>query len=518
MEAVNDDDGSIKRKFRSFPEKQQADTPPPPVETPPRVPQVTQTSNSFGVPEFSPWSQDQFASLMGFNSKKKMTRSNNNKRKVVSNKIGNGKSTLVVTKKNASSKRAPKPPPAAAVLPARAPTPSMPPLQSTRRARCEALMDKCPYPGIECNRHKCSSCGMYCHAIEPCSKEISPGILHCGVCMNLKSDSEEEDVEPTDESPDMLATQKDLEDESTEEEEEEAVANPAPAVRDSNKKKKADVQQISQFLNNTQSKEKKTRGKNFTTQEDVFVTESWCSSTEDSRSGSDQRQADFNKKFYANYIVKVDEHNDEYEEQLPKDRQQRSIVNRFGVIKHATNKLIGIMNQNPIGSGETPEGHEVRCMTMYEHATGSKFQFIECFHILKDFPKFSSANDSGKKRSDGNKQPKKTRPGGKRQKALDDKIQRALETNGVGGAASRAVSDTATVSEAIGQISTHLVDQVAVSQWADEDKEEYFKNDALEKKLLQKRRIIKLQKEIASLEQEEDEAQEDEDDCSSDEA
>ncbi|CAB9528371.1 unknown protein [Seminavis robusta] len=441
---------------------------------------------------------------MGFTNNKKVGRRDNNKRK-----IGNGKSTLVNSK--FGRRASPKPPPvatapaaaaAAAVLPARSSTPPMPPLQSTRKARCEALMDKCPYPGIECNRHKCSSCGMYCHAIEPCSKEVSPRIFHCGVCMNLKSDSEEEDVEPTDESPDMLATQKDsYDDDDTDEE-----VVVAAAV-DPNKKKKADMEQLSQFLNNTQKQEKKTRGKNFTSEEDLFVTEAWCTSTEDSRSGSDQKQADFNKKFFSNYVSKVDDHNEYYKEQLSRDRQQRSVVNRFGVIKHATNKLIGIVNQNPIRSGETPEDHKARCLEMYEHAVGSKFNFIECYYVLKDFPKLSAAKETGRKGSDGKKHVKKPRGTGKRQQALDDKIQHFIDSNGANEGKS-AMKEAVSVSEAIGQISTHLVDQVSVLQWSDADKEEYFKNNAMEKKLLQKRSILWLQKEIVSMEKEDSKEEE----------
>ncbi|CAB9525617.1 unknown protein [Seminavis robusta] len=473
--------------------------------TPPKVTQP------FGISELSPWTQDQFASLMGFN---------NNKKKMAKRKIGNGRGTLVSNSKKAKAKTAPKPPPAAAVMPQRAGTPPMPPLQGVDRRKgcCEALGNECPYPQLEAFRHKCGSCRMFVHALPPCSiGQKDTGDIICKNCdgdgtgaartplptVALEDFEDEDSAEEGNKSPDMLVTQVDDEEneEDEEDEEEEMQANVAVETA---KKRNLEVEQLSQFLNGkSKQDQKKTRGKNFTVDEDVYMTESWCSATEDSRSGSDQRQSDFDKKFFANYVTKVDEHNEAAgEEELPRNRQQRSVVNRFGVIKHGTNKLIGIINQNPIKSGETPEDHLERCLTMYEHSVGSKFQFVECFEILKDFPKFSSSNDTGKKRADGKKHTKKPRAVGKRQAALNDKIGRILENQGMNAMGGKAVQEAASVSEAIGQISTHLVNQVAVSQWSETDKEEYFKNDAMEKRLMQKRRILKLQREIKDMENE----------------
>ncbi|CAB9512409.1 unknown protein [Seminavis robusta] len=475
---------------------------PPTKVTQTQTPQKAQ--NDLGISPWSPWSQDQFLSLM--NQDKMRRNKNSNKRKVVS--------TLVTSKKKASLKTASKPASAAAVLPRVTATssPVMPPLRGSgkvpetdrRRGCCAALGNLCPYPQMECYRHKCSTCGVNCHSILPCSVMCEEGFLTCRNCMEVNASTEDE-LEEGNKSPDMLATQNNAEEEIVEEDdiEEEGLE----CEEDANEKKNQDMEELTQFLNQEKTqKERKKRGKNFTPEEDVFIVESWCSQTEDSRNGSDQRQSDFNKKLFSNYVALVDDHNEVHEEQLPTDRQQRSVVSRFSTIKHAVNKLIAVVKQNPIKSGETPEDHLARCLEMYEHNMGSKFQFVDCYHILKDFPKFSAANDSAPKKKDKDKKHKKKhhhreRSSGKRQQALNDKIDKMIESKGLSGSGggNRTMQEAASVSEAIGHISTHLVDQVAVSQWTENDKEEYFRNDATEKKLLQMRRILKLEQEVASM-------------------
>ncbi|CAB9531914.1 unknown protein (Partial), partial [Seminavis robusta] len=291
------------------------------------------------------------------------------------------------------------------------------------------------------------------------------------------------------------------EEEVLEEEEEDEVE--VPTQRATHRSQAAArVEEVSQLLNGAVSKERQKRGKNFTPEEDELLSKAWVSTTMDSHNGSDQRQADFNKKLYSNYQDLVEETNEVTHPELPMDRKQKSIVSRFSTIKHGVNKMIGIMKMHPIKSGETIEQHETRCLEIFEETHNTKFPWIDCYHVLENCPKFSAADDSGKTKANGKKGKKHKRSQGKRQKALDDRIQRMLDNKGLGNnnpAGTRAVQEAASVSEAIGQISTHLVDQVAVSQWSENDKEEYFKNDAMEKKLLQQRRILKLQLELDGL-------------------
>ncbi|CAB9530582.1 unknown protein [Seminavis robusta] len=264
------------------------------------------------------------------------------------------------------------------------------------------------------------------------------------------------------------------------------------------------VSKVSQLLNGPATKERQKRGKNFTPEEDELLSKAWVSTTMDSRNGSDQRQSDFNKKLYSNFQDLVEDVNGDESPPcppLPMDRKQKSVVARFATIKHGVNKFIGVVKMNPIRSGETPEQHLERCCAIYQETYGSKFLFLDCYHVLEECPKFSAAEETGKTKANGKKAKKHKRSQGKRQKALDDRIQRMIDNQGLGNnkAESRAVQEAGSVSEAIGQILTHLVDQVAVSQWGTQDKEEYFRNDALEKKLLQQRRILKLKKEIEEM-------------------
>ncbi|CAB9502933.1 Component of oligomeric golgi complex 5 [Seminavis robusta] len=335
--------------------------------------QVTQPA--FGISPWSPWSQDQFIGL--FNAEKKMARSNSSKRK-----IGNGKSTLVARKKkpSSSSKQAPKLPPAAAVMPTANGSPPMPPLRAgvdNRRGVCEVMgNEKCPYPNLENYRHKCSSCGLYVHAIAPCTgAQTSDGALICSLCVAVEERSSDgEESEDGKLSPDMLAASKasenvesdDEEDDDDEDETQLAATSqrvPAAAPRQDIQQRASRAEEVSQLLNGTQQKERQKRGKNFTPEEDECLSQAWVSTTMDSRNGSDQRQSDFNKKLYSNFQDLVEDLNGDADPPcppLPMDRKQKSVVARFGTIKQSTFPVALITFWKSIGKRQRDNSREIK--------------------------------------------------------------------------------------------------------------------------------------------------------------
>jgi hypothetical protein len=154
-----------------------------------------------------------------------------------------------------------------------------------------------------------------------------------------------------------------------------------------------------------------------------------------------------------------------------------------------------------------------RCCQVYEKTHKSKFPWMECFEILEKLPKWNAQYEveGGSKQGNGNssgssssqiaptkRKRHRARNTGKRQKALSDKIDRMLVkhnaiSNGGGGDRLSAVGGT------LNQMTSHMVEQLNFAHWTDEDKSIYFTQDAMEKALQQKKRILILQRELEEL-------------------
>jgi polyribonucleotide nucleotidyltransferase len=98
------------------------------------------------------------------------------------------------------------------------------------------------------------------------------------------------------------------------------------------------------------------------------------------------------------------------------------------------------------------------------------------------------------------KRKSRNRSQGKRSKAIEDKIHRTVkkympDAQGTGV----AVGGLTNVAGSLNQMTNHMVEQLNFAHWTDEDKAMYFSQDAKEKALQQKRRILLLQKELEDL-------------------
>jgi hypothetical protein len=246
----------------------------------------------------------------------------------------------------------------------------------------------------------------------------------------------------------------------------------------------------------------KRRGPNFSPEEDVFLTRAWCCATEDSRKGNGQKQQDFNKTLFGNYVSLVDEFNDQVRSSLRinlESRNQKGIVDRFAKIKKAASQFAGVVARNKIKSGETSELHMKRCCTVFEMTHKTKFMWLECYEILEELPKWNSQHEDGQKMSaTGKRKAGTVRSTGKRTKALTDKIDKMLEKHGTTGTAAGQATSLSAVGT-LNQMTSHMVEQLNFAHWTQEDKSMYFAQDAQEKALLQQKRILMLKQEVATL-------------------
>jgi hypothetical protein len=72
--------------------------------------------------------------------------------------------------------------------------------------------------------------------------------------------------------------------------------------------------------------------------------------------------------------------------ELPCQRNQKAIVDRFAKIKKATSQFAGVVARNKIKSGEDKDLHMARCVQVFEETHKAKFPWMECFEILEKQP------------------------------------------------------------------------------------------------------------------------------------
>jgi hypothetical protein len=395
---------------------------------------------------------------------------------------------------------------------------------------CAAMGRMCGNPNLENNRHGCCVCGRQMHIIAPCCQrfDLENDVQVCGMCeyhgekevLHFSEDDDDEAVVVKKVGPvmsrDMLASSEDEEEES-EDEEAEAFKTPRAKAKAAQAavKKKAVASVAMPPLGVAAAAPpaaaaaagKKSRSPNFSSVEDTFITRAWCSATEDSRKGSGQKQQDFNKTLYARFVSLADEYNEQTRRQFQinmKYRTHKAIVERFAKIKRATSHFAGVVSRNKIKSGETHEIHMQRCSLVYEQTHKSKFIWLECYEILEELPKWNAQNEpstQGDSAKPAAKRKHRGRSTGKRQKALSDKIEQMLEKHNKGASNSDGSGDRlSAVGGTLNQMTSHMVEQLNFTHWSDDDKARYFTQDALEKSLQQRKRILMLEKELAVLE------------------
>jgi hypothetical protein len=309
-------------------------------------------------------------------------------------------------------------------------------------------------------------------------------------------------------SRDMLATE-DTDEDEDDDDEEEAFKTP----RVVNKKHSAVASAVAAMPplggGTGSAANVRKRSPNFSEVEDAYITKAWCSATEDSRKGSGQKAQDFNKNLYSKFVSLADDYNGQVTKQFQipmKARTQKAIVDRFAKIKRATSHFAGVVSRNKIKSGEDKETHIRRCLLVYDQTHKGKFTWLECYEILEHLPKWNAQNDAGDSKpvaasvsSQGTKRKNRSRSTGKRQKALSDKIDRMLDKHNASGPTATGGDRLSVVGGTLNQMTSHMVEQLNFAHWNDEDKALYFAQDAQEKALQQKKRIILLENELAEL-------------------
>jgi hypothetical protein len=376
---------------------------------------------------------------------------------------------------------------------------------------CPAMGDMCANKGIRTIRHSCSICGKGMHIGGACCARFlsDKKIQVCGMCEYPSHHEEEEEEEvvlaavlpPKPVSRDMLL---ESDEESSEEEEmpplvSKVTKKPTPPVA-SAKKKPAAVDTAA-----------RKRSPNFGNTEDVYITQAWCSATEDSRKGSGQKQQDFNKNLFSKFVTLVDDYNEQQRPQfrIPiAQRTQKAIIDRFSKIKKVSSQFAGVVARNKIKSGETKAQHMERCCLVFEQTHKSKFIWMECFEILEECPKWNSHheggnggdyNNNGKRNGSQQHVPQQRhRSTGKRNKALSDRVTRIMKSEDMETPApsARMTEITGTLTK----MTSHMVEQMNFAQWSEADKSSYFAQDAREKSLQQKMRILLLEKQLSELE------------------
>jgi hypothetical protein len=189
-------------------------------------------------------------------------------------------------------------------------------------------------------------------------------------------------------------------------------------------------------------------------------------------------------------------------------RTQKAIVDRFARIKKVTSQFSGVVARNKIKSGEDIETHLARCVEVFEHTHKTKFVWMECYQTLEQMPKWNAQADASTQASStaaaapgqGKKKHHqyRARSQGKKHKTMDDNVARNLQKHNA-QINPTGIQLTATTTGSLTQISNHMVEQLNFAHWPDEDKQRYFAQDAQEKALQQKKRIIMLQQELAEL-------------------
>jgi hypothetical protein len=375
---------------------------------------------------------------------------------------------------------------------------------------CAAMGAFCHNKQLENARHYCSSCGKGMHIVGACCGryDLNSDSQICGMCVYGGDNEGYSKAAATSKkmSRDMLLDSDSAEEAEFEDVEEEVESEESPRASEPMPLLPGQKAAVAARLKKTPppaaapvvAPAVKKRGPNFSPEEDTFITRAWCS-----RKGSDQRQQDFNKTLFSNFVTLVDEYNDQVRNEFMINltfRNQKGIIDRCAKIKKAASQFAGVVSRNKIRSGEDYKSHMERCCQVYEQTYKTKFVWLECFEILQDCPKWNAPNDEAAKQgqvaSVSGKRKNQARNTGKRQKALSDKIERMVEKH----SSSTGVADRlSVVGGTLNQMTSHMVEQLNFAHWTDEDKSTYFSQDAKEKALQQQKRILMLQMEVSEL-------------------
>jgi hypothetical protein len=256
------------------------------------------------------------------------------------------------------------------------------------------------------------------------------------------------------------------------------------------------------------------RSKNYSSEEDFLLTKAWCAVSADSRNGVNQKTEVFKQKFKDAMHALVRKHNKGLSKTDPSAikilRNKKSIMYRWSNhIKPKCSKWASVCKLVKRKSGEDEDVLTEKRQEMYRHChgKGKNFPFLECFGLLEDLPKWAEKDENkdkaGTRKRKKKKKEKDERTIGKRQKALNEKILKINKQIGNEGGATftNTVTGTATTN-AIAMFAQQLsgmATQFSLNDWSQENREQYFRNQAQLQMLEQEKRIKLLRKELEEL-------------------
>ncbi|KAH7844205.1 hypothetical protein Vadar_025453 [Vaccinium darrowii] len=139
----------------------------------------------------------------------------------------------------------------------------------------------------------------------------------------------------------------------------------------------------SQLNVQTEPQPKKSRGVNFTVDEDNMLVSAWLNTSLDAVHGNDQKNHTFWKRIWECYHS---------HKTFVSERNEVSLLNRWHTIQKLTNKFCGYLAQieSMHQSGTTEDDKITRAKEMYrEFNKGVPFQLEHCWNLLKHQPKWA---------------------------------------------------------------------------------------------------------------------------------
>ena len=126
--------------------------------------------------------------------------------------------------------------------------------------------------------------------------------------------------------------------------------------------------------------------RNFTPEEDVFLTRAYVSCSLDPINGADQKGTTFWANVYTTFKALMDE---EAEVQVLEERNYQSLQNRWKrQIQHDAAEWVALLKSTPMQSGKTKPEHYKHISELYWEKFGRPYRFDACNEYLLKLPKF----------------------------------------------------------------------------------------------------------------------------------
>lgn len=133
---------------------------------------------------------------------------------------------------------------------------------------------------------------------------------------------------------------------------------------------------------------KSTKVRNFTKDEDFFLSKAYVRVSLDPIRGNDQKSQDFWSQVYKTFMLLYKTEAEVQEEDMT-GRNTESIKSRFQRnIQKDVMEYCACCRTNEIRSGETSDDFFARMDRLFEEKKGKPFRFRHCMNVLREMPKF----------------------------------------------------------------------------------------------------------------------------------